>query len=86
MGLDVCIKVLKIFKKALGARIDMSNSMQALEKTGRLGRKNGKGFYLYNAKGERGDVDMTVYSDLNLKPATNPTFSYFLMGLSVEEI
>ncbi len=72
VGLDVCIKVLKIFKKSLGARIEMAQCMEALEKTGRLGRKNGKGFYLYSDKGDRLGVDTKVYSDLNLKPATNP--------------
>lgn len=72
VGLDVCIKVLKIFKKSFGARIEMAPCMEALEKTGRLGRKNGKGFYTYTEKGERADVDQTVYADLGLKPATNP--------------
>lgn len=72
VGLDVCIKVLKIFKKTLGARIEMAPCMEALEKTGRLGRKNGKGFYVYSAKGERGEVDQSVYADLGLKTATNP--------------
>jgi 3-hydroxyacyl-CoA dehydrogenase/enoyl-CoA hydratase/3-hydroxybutyryl-CoA epimerase len=72
VGLDVCIKVLKIFKKALGARIEMAPCMEALEKTGRLGRKNGKGFYTYSVKGERGDVDQTVYAELGVKAATNP--------------
>ena len=72
VGLDVCIKVLKIFKKTLGARIEMAPCMEALEKTGRLGRKNSKGFYVYSAKGERGEVDQSVYTDLGLKTATNP--------------
>lgn len=72
VGLDVCIKVLKIFKKAFGARVEMAPCMEALEKTGRLGKKNGKGFYTYGEKGERGEVDQTVYADLGLKTATNP--------------
>lgn len=72
VGLDVCIKVLKIFKKALGARIEMAQCMEALEKTGRLGRKNGKGFYTYSERGDRQGVDSTVYTELSLKPATNP--------------
>lgn len=72
VGLDVCIKVLKIFKKALGPRIEIAPCMEILEKTGRLGRKNGKGFYTYNEKGERRDVDSTVYSELQVKTPTNP--------------
>lgn len=72
VGLDVCIKVLKIFKKAFGERIEMAPCMQALEGTGRLGRKNGKGFYTYSEDGKRGDVDQTIYSALGLGAATNP--------------
>ncbi|QLY23910.1 3-hydroxyacyl-CoA dehydrogenase NAD-binding domain-containing protein [Bdellovibrio sp. KM01] len=72
VGLDVCIKVLKIFKKAFGERIEMAPCMEALEKSGRLGRKNGKGFYTYQADGKRGDVDQTVYGALGLGSPSNP--------------
>lgn len=72
VGLDVCIKVLKIFKKAFGERIDMAPALDALEKSGRLGRKNGKGFYQYSADGKRGEVDQSIYSALGLGQPTNP--------------
>jgi 3-hydroxyacyl-CoA dehydrogenase/enoyl-CoA hydratase/3-hydroxybutyryl-CoA epimerase len=72
VGLDVCIKVLKIFKKAFGDRIEISSVMDLLEKSGRLGRKNSKGFYSYSADGKRGSPDQTVYKDLNLTEPTNP--------------
>ncbi|XGC82359.1 3-hydroxyacyl-CoA dehydrogenase NAD-binding domain-containing protein [Bdellovibrio bacteriovorus] len=72
VGLDVCIKVLKIFKKAFGDRIELADCMVALEKSGRLGRKNGKGFYHYSEDGKRGDVDQTVYAALGLGQPTNP--------------
>ncbi|MFM6926810.1 MAG: 3-hydroxyacyl-CoA dehydrogenase NAD-binding domain-containing protein, partial [Bdellovibrio sp.] len=72
VGLDVCIKVLKIFKKSFGERIEMAPCMEALEKSGRLGRKNGKGFYTYSADGKRGDVDQTIYAALGLGAPTNP--------------
>jgi 3-hydroxyacyl-CoA dehydrogenase/enoyl-CoA hydratase/3-hydroxybutyryl-CoA epimerase len=72
VGLDVCIKVLKIFKKAFGDRIELAPMMEKLGETGRLGRKNGKGFYQYDENGKRGDVDQTVYSALGLGAATNP--------------
>lgn len=72
VGLDVCIKVLKIFKKAFGERIQTAPCMDDLEKSGRLGRKNGKGFYTYSEDGKRGAVDQTVYGALNLKTPTNP--------------
>lgn len=72
VGLDVCIKVLKIFKKAFGDRIEIPTCMDNLEKTGRLGRKNGKGFYTYGEDGKRGAVDQTIYSALGLQAPTNP--------------
>lgn len=72
VGLDVCIKVLKIFKKAFGERIEMAPCMEALEKSGRLGRKNGKGFYHYSEDGKRGEVDQSIYAALGLGQPTNP--------------
>jgi len=72
VGLDVCTKVLKIFKKAFGDRIELAPCMEALEKSGRLGRKNGKGFYLYGEDGKRGAVDQTVYAALGVAAPTNP--------------
>ncbi len=72
VGLDVCIKVLKIFKKAFGDRIELAPLMEQLGSTGRLGKKNGKGFYQYSADGKRGDVDQSVYAALGLGTATNP--------------
>jgi 3-hydroxyacyl-CoA dehydrogenase/enoyl-CoA hydratase/3-hydroxybutyryl-CoA epimerase len=35
---------------------------------GRKGRKNRKGFYLYDDKGKRGGVDESVYADLGVNP------------------
>lgn len=72
VGLDVCIKVLKIFKKAFGERIEMAPCMEALEKSGRLGKKNGKGFYTYDETGKRGAVDAGIYSALGLTQPSNP--------------
>nr|WP_295902649.1 3-hydroxyacyl-CoA dehydrogenase NAD-binding domain-containing protein [uncultured Bdellovibrio sp.] len=72
VGLDVCLKVLKIFKKAFGDRIEVAPCMEALEKSGRLGRKNGKGFYHYSEDGKRGDVDQSIYAALGLGQPTNP--------------
>jgi 3-hydroxyacyl-CoA dehydrogenase / enoyl-CoA hydratase / 3-hydroxybutyryl-CoA epimerase len=72
VGLDVCIKVLKIFKKAFGDRIELAPCMEALEKSGRLGKKNKKGFYHYDEKDFRGEVDQSIYQALNLSQPTNP--------------
>lgn len=75
VGLDVCIKVLKIFKKAFGERVEMAPCMEVLEKSGRLGKKNGKGFYRYSEDGKRLGVDSEIYSALGLKAPSNPLSS-----------
>jgi 3-hydroxyacyl-CoA dehydrogenase/enoyl-CoA hydratase/3-hydroxybutyryl-CoA epimerase len=75
VGLDVCTKVLKIFRKAFGERIELAPCMELLEKSGRLGKKNGKGFYTYTEDGKRQGVDETVYSALGLKAPTSPLSS-----------
>lgn len=72
VGLDVCVKVLKIFKKAFADRIEVSPIMDAIEKSGRLGKKNGKGFYEYLPDGKRGEVDAAIYGALGLGQPSNP--------------
>lgn len=72
VGLDVCIKVLKIFKKAFGDRVQLAPCMVALENTGRLGKKNRKGFYHYDESDKRGEVDNSIYQALGLSQPSNP--------------
>lgn len=72
VGLDVCIKVLKIFKKAFGERIEIAPLMATLEKSNRLGKKNKKGFYQYNEKSYRTQVDASIYQELGLPQPSNP--------------
>lgn len=72
VGLDVCIKVVKIFRKALGERIQVPSLIDALYESKRLGKKNGKGFYLYDERGKEKMVDASVYGELKLKAPQNP--------------
>lgn len=72
VGLDVCIKVVKIFHKALGERIEVPGLIEKLYESKRLGKKNGRGFYLYDDKGQQLSVDKSVYSELGLAAPTNP--------------
>lgn len=72
VGLDVCIKVVKIFHKSLGDRIQVPNIIEALYNSKRLGKKNGRGFYLYDDKGKQLSADNSVYGDLGLKSPSNP--------------
>ncbi|MBL7543860.1 MAG: fatty oxidation complex subunit alpha [Bdellovibrionaceae bacterium] len=72
VGLDVGIKVVKIFNKAFGARVQIPEVMEKVGKSGRLGKKNGKGFYKYSSEGKRLDPDETIYAELGLPAAKNP--------------
>ncbi len=66
VGLDVCEKVVKIFKKALGDRIEIPALLEKIGPSGRLGKKNAKGFYLYDEKGKELSVDQSVYKDFGV--------------------
>jgi len=66
IGIDVAVKVAKIFHKAFGARAEPSPLMSKIVETGRLGKKNGKGFYTYDSRGKKLEIDQKVYTDLGL--------------------
>lgn len=67
IGIDVCIKVSKIFHESLGDRIMIPPVMKKLaENKERLGKKSKKGFYLYDDKGKQLEIDQTIYSELGL--------------------
>ena len=71
VGLDICVKVSKIFKDSLGERIQIPDLIFKLEKTDRLGQKNNRGFYKYE-KGKKQALDSQIYSDLGLSEPTDP--------------
>ena len=52
IGLDVCVKVGKIMHDGLGERATPSSLSTKLYDAKLLGKKNGKGFYLYDEKGK----------------------------------
>lgn len=79
VGLDVCVKVSKIFKESLGERIELPDLLLKLEKTDRLGQKNAKGFYKYE-KGRKTEVDQSVYSELGLGSPTDPLSEEEIVG------
>ncbi|NQZ02302.1 MAG: enoyl-CoA hydratase/isomerase family protein [Bdellovibrionales bacterium] len=72
VGLDVCVKVVKIFKDALGERIEVPPVAEKLAESDRLGKKNGKGFYLYDERGKETGVDSSVYAEMGVGQPTNP--------------
>jgi 3-hydroxyacyl-CoA dehydrogenase/enoyl-CoA hydratase/3-hydroxybutyryl-CoA epimerase len=61
VGLDIAGKSGAIMAEAFKDRMQPSEALQQVLGAGRLGRKGGKGFYLYDGAGKRGDVDESVY-------------------------
>jgi 3-hydroxyacyl-CoA dehydrogenase/enoyl-CoA hydratase/3-hydroxybutyryl-CoA epimerase len=61
VGIDVGGKVGHVLGDAFGPRMAPSEAMHRVVAAGRTGRKGGKGFYHYDERGEKGDVDESVY-------------------------
>jgi 3-hydroxyacyl-CoA dehydrogenase/enoyl-CoA hydratase/3-hydroxybutyryl-CoA epimerase len=66
VGLDIGMHVLKTMETAWPARFKMPDWFKAVADSGRLGRKNGKGFYNYDG-GKRGGVDQEIYKLIGAK-------------------
>ncbi len=67
VGLDVATKASKVMHAAFGDRLKPSDLIDRLLADGRMGRKNGRGFYLY-PKGQKAGPDETVYDLLGIRP------------------
>ncbi|MGZ3719542.1 MAG: 3-hydroxyacyl-CoA dehydrogenase NAD-binding domain-containing protein [Bdellovibrionota bacterium] len=59
VGIDTGAKVAKILQNAFGARAQASPISEMIAASGRLGKKNGKGFYLYE-NGKEVGVDESI--------------------------
>jgi len=80
VGLDVAEKVAHVMLAAYGDRLQATAGVAALVKAGRLGRKSGRGFYLYKAGKKRG-VDPGVYGLLGVHPNGGPRPAEILQRL-----
>lgn len=61
VGLDVAEKAAGVMHAAFGARLAPSDFVRMMTADGRLGRKNGRGFYRYE-NGKRAGADDSVYA------------------------
>jgi 3-hydroxyacyl-CoA dehydrogenase/enoyl-CoA hydratase/3-hydroxybutyryl-CoA epimerase len=69
VGIDVSTHAGASLHEALGERLTPAPALVALAATGRLGRKGGRGFYVYE-KGKEKGVDQTVYAELGASVPT----------------
>jgi len=67
VGLDVAHKASGVMHAAFGERMTPGPGVAVMVQAGRLGRKSGKGFYLYHA-GHKTDPDPSVYKLLGVTP------------------
>lgn len=73
VGLDVCVKVLKIFKEAFPDRVETSPIFDKMgTNKDRLGQKTNLGFYKYDSSGRKTEVDSSVYTELGVPAPKNP--------------
>ncbi len=61
VGIDVGAHVLETMSKYFPERISLPDSFQQIQASGRMGRKNQKGFYTYR-NGKKGDPDRAIYT------------------------
>jgi 3-hydroxyacyl-CoA dehydrogenase / enoyl-CoA hydratase / 3-hydroxybutyryl-CoA epimerase len=73
VGIDVGEKVGHILENAFGARMKPPPGMEKLVADQRFGRKNGRGFYVYETHGKKKSkqVDPSVYDVLGVTPGAN---------------
>ncbi len=67
VGIDIAIEVAHTLNAAYGDRLPLPEWVDRPEVDGRLGKKNGKGFYRYD-DGERQDPDPEVYELIGVEP------------------
>ncbi len=80
VGLDVAEKVAHVMLAAYGDRLQPTAGVAALVKAGRLGRKSGRGFYIYKGGKKRG-VDPGAYELLGVHPNGGPRPAEILQRL-----
>lgn len=73
VGIDVADKVSHTLHEAFGERMCPPSGMERLIADQRLGRKNKRGFYLYEGKQSGKRIDKSVYKVFGVKPTAKLT-------------
>ncbi|KAB8312289.1 fatty acid oxidation complex subunit alpha FadJ [Erwinia endophytica] len=70
IGIDIGAHIMPVLEKAWGARFSAPEAFNAVLNDNRKGKKNGRGFYLYDRKktGRKKSVDTRIYRLLNITP------------------
>ncbi|MGB9098359.1 fatty acid oxidation complex subunit alpha FadJ [Erwinia sp.] len=73
VGIDVGTHIMPVLEQAWGERFKTPEAFAAVLNDNRKGRKNGRGFYLYNRKtfSSKKSVDESIYKVLNLTPKSH---------------
>ncbi|HVO36146.1 MAG TPA: fatty acid oxidation complex subunit alpha FadJ [Gemmatimonadales bacterium] len=71
VGLDVAAKAAVVMQEAFGERLKPRLDLAALVADRRLGRKNGRGFFLYR-QGKKAGVDRTAIALFGIAPGAMP--------------
>ncbi len=67
IGLDVVQKASVVMSEAFGDRMSTMASLSRMMEDGRLGRKNGRGFFVYEG-GKRREADQSIYDVIGAVP------------------
>lgn len=68
VGLDICANVVKVMNGALGARVAPTKLLAFVKESKLLGKKGGKGIYLYDEKGKPTGFNPDVLAQLSKTP------------------
>lgn len=73
VGIDVATHIMPVLTTAWGDRFKAPEAFSAVLNDDRKGRKNGRGFYLYNGKkfARKKAVDNSIYTLLNITPQSH---------------
>ncbi|MEW9798126.1 fatty acid oxidation complex subunit alpha FadJ [Alteromonas sp. CYL-A6] len=71
VGIDVGTKIIPFLVEAFGDRFTAPGAFDKVLNDGRKGKKNKKGFYLYEGKKPGKEVDESIYTLLGLTPSSS---------------